>query len=53
MYGDILVLGYPNYKRILKLHDWFKFKRYGNVKWWIANGLILPSGEVNLGRVCY
>ena len=29
------------------------FKRYRNVKWLIANGLVLPSGEVPLGRACY
>ena len=34
-----------------KFHDFLK--KYGNFKWTISNGLILPNAWVSLGRVCY
>ena len=41
----------PNKKKIWKLHYWFK--SYNSIMRWIANGWILPSGWISLGRVCY
>ena len=32
-------------------HNWFKC--YYNIKGWIANGWVLPSGLIPLRRVCY
>ena len=38
-------------KKNIQYFHWFQ--SYGDVKWWIAFGLILPSGGVPSRRVCY
>ena len=35
----------------LELHDWFR--SYGNVRWWVPNMCILPSGGVDTRRGSY
>ena len=36
---------------MLKSFSWFKI--YGNVSWWISNGIFFTSDEVPSGRFCY